>query len=53
MRWRRRSETGQATVKMPKRPLANADFVKHRQYGVPPDEAIARIADNNSRQVEL
>ena len=46
--------TGQATVKMPKRLLANADFVKRWQYGVPPDKAIARIADtNSSREIEL
>ena len=47
-------ETDQATDKMPKRPLVKAAFVKLWQYGVPPDEGKARIADtNNSRQVEL
>ena len=47
-------ETDQATAKMPGRPLASADVVEHRQYGMPPDEAIARIAGtNSSRQVEL
>ena len=47
-------ETGQAAGKMPKRPLATADFVNRGQYGAPPDEGIARIADNNSsRQVDL
>ncbi len=46
-------ETDQATGKMPKRPLGKADSVKHRLYGVPPDEAIARMADSTrSRQVE-
>ena len=48
------SETDQATAKMPKRPPASADVVEPRQYGMPPDEAMARIADTNaSRQVEL
>ena len=47
-------ETDQATAKMPKRPLASADVVEPRQYDMPPDDAIARIADTNgSRQVEL
>ena len=47
-------ETDQATAKMPKRPLASADVVEPWQYGMPPDETMARIADTNgSRQVEL
>ncbi len=47
-------ETDQADVKMPKRQLAKADFVNRWQYGAPPDEGIARIADNSSsRQVDL
>ena len=47
-------ETDQATAKMPKRPLSSADVVEPWQYGMPPDEAMARIADTNgSRQVEL
>ena len=47
-------KTDQATAKMPERPLASADVVEHRQYGMPPDEAIARIAGTNSfRQAEL
>ena len=47
-------ETDQATAKMPKRPLASADVVEPWQYGMPPDEVMARIADTNgSRQVEL
>ena len=47
-------ETDQATAKMPKRPLASAEVVEPRQYGMPPDEAIVLIAGTNgSRQVEL
>ena len=47
-------ETDQATAKMPKRPRASADVVEPWQYGMPPDEAMARIAGTNSfRQVEL
>ena len=47
-------ETDQATAKMRKRPLASADIVESRQYGMPPDEAIVPIAGTNgSRQVEL
>ena len=47
-------ETDQATAKMPKFPQASADIVEFRQYGMPPDEAIARIAGTNgSKQVEL
>ena len=47
-------ETDQATAKMTKRPLASADVIEPWQYGMPPDEVMARIADTNgSRQVEL
>ena len=47
-------ETDQASAKMPKRPLASAEVVEPRQYGMPPDEAIVLIAGTNgSRQVEL
>ena len=47
-------ETDQATGRMPRHPLVKARFVKRRQSGVPPDEAITRIATTNSSiQVQL
>ena len=52
--WEAAIETDQATAKIPERPLASVDVVEPRQYGMPPDEAIARIVGtNSSRQVEL
>ena len=47
-------ETNQVTANIPKCPLASADVVEPRQYGMPPNQAIVLIAGTNgSRQVEL